>query len=103
MDRLKQLQQLCENLDAAARTTTAPLLGEIVFLEKRLDEMRSYPFISVNPNNPAQQKQTPAAKMYKELLQQYNGCIKILLGVLTKNDGTDTSPLREYLERLKND
>jgi len=101
MARFEELTALCAELDNAAKTTTAPLLGEIVFLEEQLTELKKYPFITVNPKNRAQQKPTAAAKQYKELLQQYNNCIKILLGVLGKSETEETSPLREYLNRLK--
>ena len=101
MDRKAELQKLCAGLDDAVKTTTAQLIDEIIFLEARLMELRQYPFIFVNPKNPAQQKPTAAAKQYKELLQQYNNCIKILLGVLGKSETEETSPLREYLNRLK--
>lgn len=101
MTRFEELTALCAELDNAAKTTTAPLLSEIVFLEEQLTELKKYPFISVNPKNPAQQKPTPASKQYKEFLQQYNNCIKILLGVLGKVDNVQTSPLREYLNRMR--
>lgn len=101
MARFDELTALCAELDNAAKTTTAPLIGEIVFLEERLNELRQYPFITVNPKNRAQQKSTPAAKQYKEFLQQYNNCIKILLGVLGKIENAETSPLREYLNHMR--
>jgi hypothetical protein len=101
MDRKTELDKLCENLDDAAKTTTARLIDEIVFLEFQLQTLKEYPFISVNPKNPAQQRTTYAAKQYKDLLQQYNNCIKILLGVLNKIETGDTSPLREYLNRMR--
>ena len=101
-DRKSELQKLCSSLDDAAKTTTAPLIEEIVYLENELENLRSLPKISVNPNNPAQQKATPAAKLYKEFLQQYNNCIKIMLGALGKIETAEVSPLREYLNRLKN-
>ncbi len=101
MTRFEELTALCAELDNAAKTTTAPLLEDIVFLEERLNELRQYPFITVNPKNRAQQKSTPAAKQYKEFLQQYNNCIKILLGVLGKIENAETSPLREYINRMR--
>lgn len=101
MDRKQELQRLCANLDDAAKTTTAQLIDEIVFLERHLKVLREFPFIKVNPKDPTQQKPTYAAKQYKELLQQYNNCIKILLGVLGKIESAETSPLREYLNRMR--
>lgn len=101
IDRSNELRQLCSSLDDAARATTDILIDDIVFIEGRLVELRKYPFIKVNPKDLSQQRATPAAKQYKELLQQYNNCIKILLGVLGKVENAETSPLREYLQKLR--
>jgi hypothetical protein len=74
----------------------------VVFLEAQLKELKKLPFIRVNPDNPAEQKPTAAAKQYKEFLQQYNNCIKILISVLNKNEVVEDSPLRQFLkEKLK--
>ena len=54
------------------------LVDEVCFLEKQLEYLKGLPQINVNPNNPYQQKSTPAAKQYKELLQQYTNVIKVL-------------------------
>lgn len=102
MSRANELKKLCADLDDATKIATAQLIDEIVFLEERLRELRKFPFLAVNPKNPAQQKPTPASKQYKEFLQQYNNCVKILLSVVGKESGAETSPLREYLNRLRN-
>ena len=101
MDRKAALTKLCTELDNPARTTIEPLIDDIVFIEDQLAILKKYPFIKVNPKDPTQQKPTPAAKQYKELLQQYNNCIKIFLGVLSTVEKAETSPLREYLNRMK--
>ena len=51
------------------------LIDEIIFIEEQLIVLRKLPFIKINPNNPIQQKPTPAFKQYKELLQQYNNSL----------------------------
>lgn len=101
-NRAAKLRKLCEGIDGASKAITEQLIDEIAFIESQLRELRQYPFIAINPKNPAQQKPTPAAKQYKEFLQQYNNCIKILLGVVGKESGGETSPLREYLNKLRN-
>jgi hypothetical protein len=78
-----------------------PMIDDVVFLEEQLKDLRKLPFLRVNPDNPSQQKPTPAAKLYKELLQQYNICIKILTGILRKDAPEEDSPLRAFLNARK--
>ena len=105
MTRKEELLKVFENVDDDLKKVVTPLIDDVVFLEERLNELRKLPFIRVNPTKPAMQKNTPACKMYKELLQQYNNCIKILCGVIGKNGDVETSPLQEYLKMVggKND
>lgn len=79
------------------------LIDEIVFLEDQMADLKRYPFIAVNPKNPSQQKPTAASKQYKEFLQQYNNCLRLLLRI-TGDIGGDTeeeSPLRAWLRSQK--
>ena len=102
MDREQELMKLLSDAGIDAMITAfQKLVQEIVFLEQQLAELKQYPFISVNPKNPAQQKPTPAAKQYKEMLQQYNNSIKIMIRTLERNKSTENSPLREYLEKMR--
>ena len=98
MGRKEELLKLFEDDDLKA--VTEPMIEDVVFLESRLEELRELPFIRINPKNPAEQKPTAAAKQYKELLQQYNNCIKILLSSLGKTGGEEDSPLRAYIKGL---
>jgi len=84
----------------AGREIVEPMIDDVVFLEERLEELRQLPLIRVNPQDKTQQKATPAAKLYKELLQQYNGLIKTLTIFVARSGGeTEDSPLREYLKQ----
>lgn len=96
MNRKEELLKIFDQIDDT-KGIIAPMIDDVVFLELRLQELRQLPFIRVNPKNPADQKPTPAAKQYKELLQQYNNCIKILTGVLRKDAPEEDSPLRAFL------
>ena len=91
MGRKEQLLQIIGN-DAAL----LKLADEVCFLETKLAELKKLPFINVNPKNTAQQKATPAAKQYKELLQQYTNCIKILEHICGEDGENDVSPLRKW-------
>lgn len=76
-------------------------VDDVVFLEERLTELKKLPFIEVNPKNPMKQRSTPASKLYKEFLQQYINCIKMIEGVIYRDkrlegDEAEESPLRKW-------
>jgi len=78
--------------------TTERLVEQIIFIESQLDSVKALPFIKFNPNNPSQQKSTPAANWFIKLSQQYNLYIKTL-GKLTGQDGnSEDSPLRKWVK-----
>ena len=78
-----------------------PLIDDVVFLEGQLEALRKLPFIRVSSMDASLQKATPAAKQYKEMLQQYSNCIKILTGIIRKDAPEEESPLRAYLNSRK--
>ena len=98
----KRREELLKAFEGAenVKDIIKPLVDDVVFLELRLKGLRELPFIRVNPDNPAQQKPTPAAKQYKELLQQYNNCIKILTTAVNRADVEEDSPLRAFVKAL---
>jgi len=76
-------------------------VDDVVFLEERLTELKKLPFIEVNPKNAMKQRSTPASKLYKEFLQQYINCIKMIEGVIYRDkrlegDEAEESPLRKW-------
>ena len=102
IDRETELMKLLADTGNDSMTVAfQKLVQEIAFLENQLAELKQYPFLAVNPNNPSRQKITPAAKQYKEMLQQYNNSIKIMIRTLEKNKATESSPLREYLIAMR--
>ena len=96
MTRKEELLQIFDQVEDT-KGIIAPLIDDVVFLEAQLQELRKLPFIRINPVDHSQQKATPAAKQYKELLQQYNNCIKILTGILRKDAPEEESPLRQFI------
>jgi hypothetical protein len=83
------------------------VIDDVVFLEEQLTELKKLPFIQVNPKNTMQQRSTPAAKQYKEFLQQYINCIKMIEYVIYKDkrlegDDTEESPLRKWFRENAN-
>lgn len=79
-----------------------PLIDRLVFLEEQLEKLEKLPLIKINPKNPEQQKTTPAAKMYKEYLQQYVNCIKAIEKSTGADEGEEESPLRKWVSKHVN-
>lgn len=102
MDRKKELLSLLKD-GSQDELKARQLIDEIVFIEQRMVELKQYPFIAVNPKNPAQQKPTAASRQYKELLQQYNNCLRLLLRITGDigGDSEEESPLRAWLKSRK--
>lgn len=99
MDRREELTKIIKKAGADNDLKASQLIDEIVFLEGQLIELKRLPFINVNPKNPMQQKATPAAKQYKEMLQQYNNSLRLLFRLTGDLGGEseDESPLRRWL------
>lgn len=74
-----------------------PLIDEILHLEEELLYLRGLPQIVVHPKDRTRQKATPAAKLYKENLQQYSNLMKILLKATGIDEVDEESPLRKWL------
>ena len=92
MERREELLKLSDD------PTITPLIEKMLFLEEQLERLEKLPMIKVNPNNPEQQKATPAAKLYKEFLQQYTNVIKVVAKATGVGETEETSPLRKWVE-----
>ena len=92
MTRKEELLKLLNN-----DTTYVPLVTEMVYLEEQLDGLRELPKIKVHPTDKSRQKTTPAAKLYKEYLQQYTNIVRILIKVTGADETEEDSPLRKWM------
>lgn len=100
MNRKNELLNCFKNIDDDKKTIIINLIDEVVFLESQLLELKKLPMVKVHPKNPTLIKPTPASKLYKEFLQQYNNVIKNLSSMLHKDEEKEESPLRKYLKEL---
>ena len=101
LTRREELQKIFENVDENEKQLVDKLLDEVVFLEEKMIELRSLPFISIHPTNPALQKTTPAAKLYKECTQSYFNAIRILLNTLRKIESSAQNELMKKLSEFE--
>ena len=101
---MSRREQLIAIIPEESMELVSSVIDDVVFLEDRLTELKKLPFIEVNPKNPMKQRSTPASKLYKEFLQQYINCIKMIEYVIYKEkrlDGDEEteSPLREWFRK----
>ena len=96
---MSRRDELIKVLNDANNTIVSPLIDEILYLEEQLLYLRPLPKIRVNPADNSQQKIPPAAKLYKEYLQQYLNAIKLLSGVTKTDIDTEESPLRKWVNQ----
>lgn len=98
MERKEQLLEIVGD-----DITGLQLVDEIIFIEEQLVELKKLPFIKVHPKDPSKQKATPAAKQYKELLQQYNNSLRLLVRITGADAETEEeSPLRRWMNERFN-
>lgn len=101
VDRRKQLDEIFKNVEDNQKQLVNRLLDEVVYLEDKMTELKQLPFISVHPQNPALQKITPAAKLYKECSQSYMNAIRILSSILHKIESSAQDELLKMLEEFE--
>ena len=73
-----------------------PMISDMIALEEELTYLRQLPKIKVHPKDPTKQKATPAAKLYKETLQQYTNIVRILMRATGTDMEDEESPLRRW-------
>lgn len=76
------------------------LFEEMVQLEIELDDLKQCEKYRRNPKNPAQVKINPAFYAYHKTLSAYKEIVRVIMA--NSNEGGETSPLREYLSKLRN-
>ena len=94
---LKKLERHAE-LMKLVNPTNAAILTPII--EEQLDKMRDLdlPMIRFNPDNPEQQKETPASKRYDKLAQLKINIIKAISHISGSEAQTEDSPLRAWVK-----
>lgn len=97
MSRKEELEKIVCKDGGENSIKAKQLIEEIVFLENQMQTLRELPFIKIDPKNPMNQKATPASKQYKEILQQYNNSLRLLLRITGDLGETEEeSPLRRW-------
>ena len=98
--RRAEYDDLFRNVDETEKRLVDKLIDECIYYEEQMESLRQLPFISVNPRNAAQQKMTPAAKLYKEYATSYMNALRILLNILRKVENAEADDLLRRLEEF---
>ena len=99
--REKELRAIFQGIDEDMRALIGQTVENVLYIEAEMEKLAKLPKIQVHPTDPTRQRATPAAKLYKEFLQQHTNCIKLLASTLGKQSVDDESPLRQWLEERR--
>lgn len=99
--RENELRTIFQGIDEDMRALIGPTVENVLYIEAEMKKLAKLPKIQVHPSDPSRQRATPAAKLYKEFLQQHTNCIKLLASILGKQSVDDESPLRQWLEERR--
>lgn len=100
MSRKEELEKIVFKEGSDNHIKAAKLIEYIIDLEDQMDYYMSLPKIKVDKDNPERQKATPAAKLYKEALQQYNNSLRLLFRITGDlGEVEEDSPLRQWCKR----
>lgn len=100
MDEKNELMNyLCGSEDNAL---VSAAVDEFLFLGEKLKELKKLPFYETKQGQPHKQRALPAAKLYKEMLQQYTNVLKVLQSYDRSSDNAEESPLRQWVKQHVN-
>ena len=101
MDKNKRIKELNDFVGKDKVIFLGNLINDIVFMENKLEELKQYPFIKINPKNKEQQKKTEASKLYLSMMAQYTQDLKAISYLAGKSEDDEAiSPLRLYIQKL---
>lgn len=97
-EKRKKYLEIMQGVDPAELSLVSGIIDEVVYCECEMERLRALPFLAVHPKDPARQKQTAAARLYKQMQTSYSNNIRILLNVLRKVESSAADDLLSKLE-----
>lgn len=101
MEKYKELLAAFEKADPNNLILVKNTISEMVFIETKLEHLKTLPFIKVHKEKPELQKATPAAKQYKELMQNYLYMTKILVALINKINFEEDDAFSKFLKTVE--
>lgn len=104
---MSRYDELMELIPDDSKELVKDIIEQIIFLESKLQELKKLPFLEIHPTDSSKQRNTPASKQYKEFLQQYINCIKVLESIIYRDkrlegEEVEESPLRKWFRENAN-
>lgn len=101
MEKYEELLAAFKEADPNNYILVENTIEEMVFIEEKLDYLKTLPFIKVHKEKPELQKATPAAKQYKELMQNYLYMTKILVTLVNKINFEEDDAFSKFLQTVE--
>ena len=101
MEKYKDLLEAFEKADPNNYILVKNTVEEMIFIEEKLKYLKTLPFIKVHKDKPELQKATPAAKQYKELMQNYLYMTKILVALINKINFEEDDAFSRFLQTVE--
>ena len=101
VDRKTELNELFKDIDQNQRKLVDKLIGEVIYIEEMLDQLKKLPFVRVHPKDKSRQEVTPAGKQYKDMTATYMNAIRILCSLLNKAETDDFDPVAEFMKGME--
>ena len=101
MEKYKELLEAFEKADPNNFILVKNTVEEMIFIENKLEYLKTLPFIKVHKEKPELQKATPAAKQYKELMQNYLYMTKILVTLINKINFEEDDAFSKFLQTVE--
>lgn len=95
--RLVELKKIFENVEEDKKTLVSFAIEELVFIEKKLTQLKKYPFTLYNKRT-GETRTTAAGKQFKELEQSYLNCLKVLANVLKNSTGEEEDEFDKWVK-----
>lgn len=95
---MEKTERVAKLRELATDVKTTQLIEEMILLEEKLDDLKQLEFYRVNPKDKSQVKISPAFYAYHKCLSAYKEIVKLLI---VETGSGETSPLREYLKKIK--
>lgn len=97
MTREQELLELVEKIEEPYKKLVASQVHELIFTEKRLEELKKKPFYL--KNGKGETRTTATGKQYKEFSQIRDSIIRNLVKVIEKHSEKEKGAFEEWLQK----